>query len=597
VSLGRAGLIASAVSVAATFAVAVLGPSVMEPALPGAAGQPPWAFAAHPPAGLAVGLTALALAAGVLGLGLSLHALHRGWTARPRPVLLAGILAATALALVPPFGSADHLSYAAYGRMVVTGHDPYTTTPAMLARLGDPVARAVQDWRGSPSVYGILASGLQALASAAGGTSLRLTVFVLSLLNVMAFAATGLLLHRLTRGSQAGQLRAALLWTCNPVLLQVLVAGAHVDSQAIVFAVAAITVFCLGLRGAAVRAGPVRAGPAWAGSWWQFAVCAGAGALAGLGTAVKMTMVLVLAGLLAATVLAAGRFLAVRVGGLLAGFVVIAMLALVPGGPGSLRPAWRAGSMVSIGSPWRTVRLLIRLCAGEGIADDVVKAAAALLAAVLVVLLVNALAPGTPGPGGWRPGGWRRRVDVAPVSLEQPDFRTHAAGPAGLALVCVFGFLFGWLMAWPYVLPWYDGLGWALLALLPLPTLGRPTLVRPAVQGAAGQGAPAGGAAPGAAALGKVTGAVVLWRGRAVGLVVALDWLMLAHTTALGFGYLPARGISMPPDLAWLRPVFRNAVTPLTLLTILVILLLLILRRPRGVEDTEAALSDTRATG
>jgi hypothetical protein len=133
VSLGRAGLIASAVSVAATFAVAVLGPSVMEPALPGAAGQPPWAFAAHPPAGLAVGLTALALAAGALGLGLSLHALHRGWTARPRPVLLAGILAAVALALVPPFGSADHLSYAAYGRMVVTGHDPYTTTPAMLA--------------------------------------------------------------------------------------------------------------------------------------------------------------------------------------------------------------------------------------------------------------------------------------------------------------------------------------------------------------------------------------------------------------------------------------------------------------------------------
>jgi hypothetical protein len=278
-------------------------------------------------------------------------------------------------------------------------------------------------------------------------------------------------------------------------------------------------------------------------------------------------MVLVLAGLLAATVLAAGRFLVVRVGGLVAGFVVIAMLALVPWGPGSLRPAWRAGSMVSIGSPWRAVRLLIRLGAGEGIADDVVKAAAALLAAVLVVLLLGALAPGTPGPGGWRPGAWGR--------------------PGGLALVCAFGFVFGWLMAWPYVLPWYDGLGWALLALLPLPTLGRP----------AGQGAQVGGAAPGAAALGSVTGTVVLWRGRAVGLVVALDWLMLARTTALGFGYLPARGISMPPDLAWLRPVFRNAVTPLALLTILVILLLLLLRRPRGVEDVEAALSDTRATG
>ncbi len=534
-SLGRAGLIASAASLAATFTVAVLGPSVMEPALPGAAGQPPWAFAAHPPAGLAAGLTALALAAGALGLGLGLHALHRGWTARPRPVLLAGILAAAALALVPPFGSSDHLSYAAYGRMVVTGHDPYTTTPAMLARLGDPVARAVQDWRGSPSVYGSLASGLQALASAAGGTSVRLTVFVLSLLNAAAFAAAGLLLHRLTRGSQAGQLRAALLWTCNPVLLQVLVAGAHVDSQAIVFAVAAVTVFCLGLRGAAVRAGP----------WRQFAVCTGAGALAGLGAAVKVTMVLVLAGLLAATVLAAGRFLVARAGGLVAGFVVIAALALVRWGPGSLRPALRAGSMVSIGSPWRTVRLLIRLGAGEGIADDVVKAAAVLLAVVLVVLLVSALAPRAPWPGGW--------------------CRAHPSGLGALAVVCAFGFGFGWLMAWPYVLPWYDGLGWALLALLPLPAPGM--------------------AAPGMAAPGRGSGPAGLWPGRPACLIVALDWLMLARTTALGFGYLPARGITMPSDVAWLRPVFRNAVTPLVLLTILLILLLLLLRHPRSIDD------------
>ena len=62
-------------------------------------------------------------------------------------------------------------------------------------------------------------------------------------------------------------------------------------------------------------------------------------------------------------------------------------------------------------------------------------------------------------------------------------------------------------------------------------------------------------------------------------LIVALDWLMLARTTALGFAYLPARGLTMPSGLAWLRPVFRNAVSPLALLTTLVILLLL-LRRP-----------------
>ena len=115
---------------------------------------------------LAIGLAAAGvLAAGTAGLGLCLHAGRRGWPARPGVMLAAGLIAAAAVALVPPFGSSDQLSYAAYGRMVATGHDPYLTTPAMLARLGDPVARAVQDWRHSPSVYGSLATGGQALAS------------------------------------------------------------------------------------------------------------------------------------------------------------------------------------------------------------------------------------------------------------------------------------------------------------------------------------------------------------------------------------------------------------------------------------------------
>src|SRR4029077_6551398 len=79
----------------------------------------------------------------------------------------------------------------------VTGHDPYTTTPAMLAGLGDPVARAVQDWRHSPSVYGSAPTALRAVAAAVGGRSARGIVFVLSLLSLAAFAGTGLLAHRL----------------------------------------------------------------------------------------------------------------------------------------------------------------------------------------------------------------------------------------------------------------------------------------------------------------------------------------------------------------------------------------------------------------
>ena len=222
---GRAGLIAIGASVAGTFAVAVAGPSVMEPALPGRPGQPPWSFGLYP---------SPYLAAGTVGLVLVLRAIRGGWSVPARAVLVAGLLAAMVLTLVPPFGSSDHLSYAAYGRMLVTGHNPYTTTPAQLAALGDPVARAVQDWSRSPSVYGPLATAIQALASLAGGTSVRLTVFVLGLANLAAFAGTALLLHRMTRRNPVWQLRAALLWAANPLLLQVLVAGAHVDSQAVV---------------------------------------------------------------------------------------------------------------------------------------------------------------------------------------------------------------------------------------------------------------------------------------------------------------------------------------------------------------------------
>jgi hypothetical protein len=161
----------------------------MEPALPGRPGQPPWSLSLHPSPYLAVGLTAAGLAAGTLGLVLVLRAVRGGWSVPARAVLIAGLLALT---LVPPFGSSDHLSYAAYGRMFVTGHNPYTTTPKQLAALGDPIARAVQDWSKSPSVYGPLATAVQALASLAGGTSVRLTVFVLGLFNLAAFGGTGL---------------------------------------------------------------------------------------------------------------------------------------------------------------------------------------------------------------------------------------------------------------------------------------------------------------------------------------------------------------------------------------------------------------------
>jgi hypothetical protein len=509
---GQLGLVGIGVSVGLTMAVAVAGPSVMEPVLPGRAGQPPWAFAAHPSPYLAVGLTAAALAVGALGLALALRAVRGGWSVPARAVLLAGLLAAVVLTLVPPFGSSDQLSYAAYGRMLVTGHNPYTTTPAQLAALGDPVARAVQDWFTTPSVYGPLATGVQGLAALIGGTSARLTVFVLGLANLAAFAGTALLLHCMTRRDPARQLRAALLWAANPLLLQLLVAGAHLDGQAVVFAVAAV----------AVLFGPWSGDRAAIPSWSR---SASAGVLVGLGFAVKVSDVLVGVGLAVALVLrprAAGRRTGPPLAGLAAGFAATAGAALAVGGPAMWHQLSRESDLVSIGSPWRVIRSGVHLVVAGTAATDIIKAGAVALAVLLAVLLVRGL-PGATDPG---------------------------AGVAVRGAGVAFAVVLAWLFAWPYVLPWYDALAWALLPLL---------AAGPAVANGAG-------------------------------------WLLLARTAALGFGYLPARQADavLPRGLSWLQPVVRHGVTPAVLAAATVWLAVLMVRSRSRERPEPAATIDPR---
>ena len=539
---GRAGLAAMGVSVGLTVAVAVAGPSVMEPVLPGRAGPPPWAFAAHPSPYLAVGLTAAALAAGAVGLALVLRAVRGGWSVPARAVLLAGLLAAAALTLLPPFGSSDQLSYAAYGRMLVTGHNPYTTTPAALAALGDPVARAVQDWFTASSVYGPLATGVQGLAALIGGTSARLAVFVLGLANLAAFAGTAALLHRMTRRDPARQLRAALLWAANPLLLQLLVAGAHVDGQAVFFGVAAV----------AVLFGP------WAGERAPVPSLSRpvlAGTLAGLGFAVKVSDVVVALGLAVALVLrprAAGGRAGPALAALAAGFAATAGAALAIGGAAMWHQLSRESDLVSIGSPWRVIRSGVHLVVAGTAATDIIKAGAVVLAVVLAVLLVR----GLPGPAD-RGGAVAGRG--AAVTNSGGAVAGRGTGVAAGGAVVAFAVVLAWLFAWPYVLPWYDGLAWALLPLV------------------AWGAATADGAA----------------------------WLLLARTTALGFGYLPARqaDVTLPRGLSWLQPVIRHGVTPTVLALATAWLVVLMVRsrsreqeRPEPTGATEARPTPTAVT-
>jgi hypothetical protein len=480
---GRAGLAATAVSIACTVAVAIAGPSLMEPPLPGAAGAPPWALDLGLNPYLAVGLAAAGLVTGTAGVALTLRAMRQGWTVSPLYVLLAGALAAVVAGTTRPFGTSDFISYAAYGRELVTGHNPYLVAPEALARLGDPVARAVQDWAGTPSVYGALATGVFGVASVIGGTSVRLTVFVLAMVNVSAFIGTGVLLDRMAR-DRAARLRAAVLWTCNPLLLQILVAGSHVDGLAVAFSIAGIALLARFIPNGPVITSPrsprvaLRALPA--------------GMLLGLGFAVKPTVLLVAVGVMIAMYVGQGSR-APAIGGLAAGVGLVAGADILLIGRAGIAQTLRASGMVSVGSPWRPIRAGLSLFVAEPVADEAVRWCAVALAALLAMRLLRLL----------RPTGFF---------------------PAFLLVL-------GWLMAWTYVLPWYDALAWALLPLLP---------------------------------------------------ASGLDWLLLARTAVLGLAYLPARsaGITIPGGLRWMEPVLRTAVTPAVLALLLVILIRLSSRMP-----------------
>jgi hypothetical protein len=397
-----------ALSLMLTIAIGALGPSAVVPRLPGPAWQPPYSLDVHPGGHLVIAMEAAAILLGASGLGAGLLALRRGWAPDPRRLLIAGCLAAAVLAFLPPSGSADHLNYAAYGRMVVLGHDPYTTGASALR--GDPVAGAVEiPWQEEPSVYGPVATAVQALASLIGGDSVRLTVFVLAVVNALAFVVTAMLLHRFARRDRAGQARAALLWTVNPLVIYQLVAGMHVDTLAIVFVVAALAA-------------------GGAGRWWAV------GPLLGLGIAVKVN-----AGLVA---LGPAWELRRRPGklALVAGTAALTVLAAyLLAGPHSLDQVLHASKAISWATPWHLLQHGLQMIFGSGAYRAWIQVASMLVLVLLAGSLLRAVR---------RPYG----LTGAPSG--------HAAEAGGVAVAVVVA----WLFATPYALPWYDGLAFALLA-------------------------------------------------------------------------------------------------------------------------------------
>lgn len=325
--------------------------------------------------------------------------------------------------LTSPIGSADHVNYAAYGRITAGGGDPYVEPPLLWAGGADPVTSAVQPpYQLTPSIYGPVATALMTLASLVGGDNLRQTVWVWQVLVVLSWLGVRWLM---LRSQVAAPGRVDQLWTLNPVVFGVVVLGAHVDVVASVFAVAACVY--------AVRS-PLLGG-----------------VLVGAAAGSKVTYAVAGLGILWSWRALRGRPLAVRCSLLATGFVVVTVAGLVWAGPHVFEQLGRARRQVSLATPWRPV---VELLTGP-LPSDAVRTLVTVGAVVVFVLLAVALAVVVARPAGAGPGD-----------------------PVGSALVATFVLTTAYTLSAPYSLPWYDALTWATLPAVAAGALDLVLLVR-----------------------------------------------------------------------------------------------------------------------
>ena len=396
----------------------------LAPGRPGplAGGAAPW---------LVVGLLVLGYAAGTLAVAGGLRALTAGRRPWGRVGPWAGALAVLALLSVAPFGSADHLSYAAYGRIAAQGGDPYAVAPASWAGDRDPVVSAAQaPWRRTTSVYGPVATALQEGVSRAGGSSVRDTVRWWQLLVGAGYLLAGALLRWMARGDDAARERVTVLWALNPVLLGVVVGGAHLDG------------ICVAVAVAAIAAGTSRVALGRAGRLAAVLALLGAGVATGLAAGSKLPY-----GVVGLAVLWAHRRRGARVlVGVGTALAAGAALVLAPGygwaGPASLEQTRSATRLVSLTSPWRLVVDTVDELLG-GVDRRLLLPGWVLLAVVLLGALALAVRSGHP-------------------DREEPASPLLAPARASAAAVLLTA---AYLLSAPYVLPWYDALLWAPLAL------------------------------------------------------------------------------------------------------------------------------------
>ena len=303
-----------------------------------------------------------------------------------------------------PVGSSDTGSYAAYGRIAARGGNPYTTNPQAW---GDSAYTRIVGslWRKQPSVYGPVATAMQRFAASIGGTNTATTVWILMILNGAVFLGVGLLLLK----TSDDPVRATLFWTANPVLIQQLVGGGHLDTFVAAGAICSIQL--------ARRV-----------SNWRGDVLVGI--LIGLACGIKIYAVLIGVGLAWPLLrrhewLRVARITAVSLGTLALEYSFY--------GIDALKPVVGGLKLVTLPSPWWSVQKI-------GLALDVSQTTMAIVISCLwpIALIVVA---------------WliHRRI-----SSDQPR-----------EVVWPFALTFAWVLVAPWVFAWYTAVAWAALTQVP----------------------------------------------------------------------------------------------------------------------------------
>jgi hypothetical protein len=342
-----------------------------------------------------------------LGLAGMLWAHSQGWRPDARHLLFVSAAVVAVMVCLTPVGSSDTASYAAYGRIAALGKNPYQISPLKGLGTHSQYYQVIGDvWRKTPSVYGPVATAVQRFAATIGGANAVTTIWVLMILNGLVFIGVGWLLLK----TSDDPVRATLLWTANPVIIQQLVSGGHLDTF---------------LAGAAICA--IQVARRYQGLWGDVLT----GVLIGLACGVKVNALLVAVGL-AWPMLRRGEWMRLTRITIVS---LVTVAALYSGyGLTALKPLVSGAKWVILPSPWRPFQAILHDALG--------------VSSGTVTLLISVLWPIAMIVVAWFI--YRR------ISSDQPQ-----------EVVAPFALSFAWILVAPWVFPWYAALAWVALTQVP----------------------------------------------------------------------------------------------------------------------------------